>query len=372
MSPLRIWLVGFGAVGRWLAGAIDAQAERLADRYGRELTVVGIGNARDGFAYRPDGLDLAAALAASAGGQPVTGQRGARVWPSAIDGLRATEADLLVEVTASPPAGGEPGLTHMREALQRRIPVVTSNKWPVALHGTELAALARRQGVAFRAESTVMSGTPVLSTLTEGLAGAAPSALRGVLNATANFMLSQMAGGLSYEEALAQARRSGLAEPDPAADVEGHDTVAKVMILSALVFGRPLQRDQVTCRGITGITGRQARAAASAGGRLRHVATLAFSGPDGTGTVTARVQPETVPAGDLLARIDGVTNAVVCQASPVGEVTVIGPGAGPHLAGQGVLSDVIAVMRCQPPGTSLTVAELEEPASVAGPAKARG
>jgi homoserine dehydrogenase len=269
------------------------------------------------------------------------------VWPSAAEGLRATEADLLVEVTASPPADGEPGLTHMREALQRQIPVATSNKWPVALHGAELAALARRQGVAFRAESTVMSGTPVLSTLTEGLAGAVPARLRGVLNATANVILSQMAGGLSYEDALAQAQRAGLAEPDPAADVEGHDTVAKVMILSALVFGRQLHREQVACRGITGITGQQARQAASAGGRLRHVATLAFSGPGGTGTVTARVQPEALPASDPLARIDGIANALACQADPVGEITITGPGAGPQLAGQGVLADIIAVTRWQ-------------------------
>jgi homoserine dehydrogenase len=165
--------------------------------------------------------------------------------------------------------------------------------------------------VAFRAESTVMSGTPVLSTLTEGLAGTVPSALRGVLNATANHILSQMADGLSYTEALADAQQVGLAEPDPGADVEGHDTVAKVMILSALVFGRQLRPEQVTRRGITGVTGQQARQAASAGGRLRHVATLAFAGPGGTGTVTARVQPEAVPPGDLLARIDGATNALV-------------------------------------------------------------
>ena len=224
----------------------------------------------------------------------------------------------------------------------RGIPVVTSNKWPVALHGVELAGLARGQGVAFRAESTVMSGTPVLSTLTEGLAGAVPVGLRGVLNATANAILSQMVGGVSYEDALAEVQRAGLAELDPAADVEGHDTVAKVMILSALVFGRQLRPGQVACQGITGI-GR-----AAAGGRLRHVATLAFPGPDGTGTATARVQPETVPVGDLLARVDGVTNALVCQASPVGEVTIIGPGAGPHLAGQRVLSDIIAVTQRQP------------------------
>jgi homoserine dehydrogenase len=347
VRPLRIWLVGFGMVGRWLAGVLDGQAERIASRYGRAVRVVGIANARDGLVYHADGLDLRSVLAAASSGKPITGQRGARAWPNAIEGLRETEADLLVEVTASPPADGEPGLTHIREALRRGIPVVTSNKWPVALHGVELAALARSQDVAFRAESTVMSGTPVLGALTEGLAGAVPVALRGVLNGTVNVILSQMADGTSYEDALAQAQRAGLAEADPAADVEGHDATAKVMILCALVFGRQLSRDQVSCRGITGITGRDVAQAASAGGRLRHVATLTFSGPGGTGTVTAQVQPETVPAGDLLASVDGVANAVVCRASPVGEVAIIGPGAGPQLAGQGVLSDIIAVARWQ-------------------------
>ena len=143
------------------------------------MTVVGIANARDGFACDAGGLDLASVLAAAAGGRPITGQPGARVWPSAIEGLRATDADVLVQVTASR-ADGEPGLSHIREALQRGIAVVTSDKWPVALHGAELAELARRQAVAFRAESTVMSGTPVLSALSEGLAGAVRVALRGI------------------------------------------------------------------------------------------------------------------------------------------------------------------------------------------------
>lgn len=366
MRPLRVWLIGFGTVGRWLADALDTQAERLESRFGCAVRVVGIANARDGFVYRAGGLDLRSALAAAAAGQPITAQPGARAWPSALDGLRATEADLLVEVTASPRSDAEPGLSHIREALQRGIPVVTANKWPVARHGTGLAALARSRGVAFRAESTVMSGTPVLSTLTEGLAGAVPLGLRGVLNATANAILSQMADGTSYEQALAAAQRAGLAEPDPAADVEGWDSVAKVMILSALVFGRQLALEQVTRRGITGVTGQQARAAAAAGQRIRHVATLEFAGsegpraagtgpvgtgPGGTGAVTAQVEPEAVPADDLLARIDGVANAVVCRARPVGEVTIIGPGAGPRLAGQGVLSDLIAVARQRPAGS---------------------
>ena len=116
----------------------------------------------------------------------------------------------------------------------------------------ELASLARRRGVAFRAESTVMSGTPLLGALVDGLAGAVPMSLRGLLNATANFILSRMSEGSSYEDALAEAQAAGLAERDPAADVEGHDTVAKVMILSGLVFGRQLRREQVACSGIAG------------------------------------------------------------------------------------------------------------------------
>ena len=92
MSPLRIWLVGFGMVGRWLAGARDAQAGRIAARYGRTLTVTGVGNSRDGFVYHPDGLDLASILAAAAAGRPITDQPGARVWPSAIEELMRFES----------------------------------------------------------------------------------------------------------------------------------------------------------------------------------------------------------------------------------------------------------------------------------------
>jgi homoserine dehydrogenase len=345
VKPLRIWLVGFGTVGRWVMGALDSERDRLARAYGIDVAVVGIATARDGFVYAGDGLDPAAALGLASQGRSIAEMPGVRSWPSTIDGLRATEADLLVEVTASRSADGEPGVAHIREALRRGIPVVTSNKWPVALHGVELVELARNRGVAFRAESTVMSGTPVLSTLVDGIAGAVPVGLRGLLNATVNFILSRMAEGRSYEDALAEAQAAGLAERDPAADVEGHDAVAKVMILSALVFGRQLRREQVVCRGITDIARSEMEQAAARGARVKHVATLEFSGPDGAGSVTARVEPELVPGTDPLANIEGTSNAVVCRANPLGEVTIIGPGAGPQLAGQGVFSDLIAVAR---------------------------
>jgi homoserine dehydrogenase len=146
-----------------------------ATRYNFVPVVVGLATARHGLIYKPSGLDLPMLLALVGSGRPLAEHPEFVHWPTGLDGLRMRDAEVLVEVTASPAVDGEPGVTHMREALRRGLAVVTSNKWRVALHGVELAQLARRSGVAFRAEATVMSGTPVLSTLREGLAGASPS-----------------------------------------------------------------------------------------------------------------------------------------------------------------------------------------------------
>jgi homoserine dehydrogenase len=198
----------------------------------------------------------------------------------------------------------------------------------------ELAELARRESVPFLAESTVMSGTPVLRTLTEGLAGASPAAVRGVLNATANYIVSEMARGQAYADALADAQEKGLAERDPSADVDGHDAVAKAMVLSAIVLGRQLRIEDVSRTGISSVTEEAVSQAESQGRQIREVTTV--EGSD------ARVEPLALASDDPLARIDGTGNAVVCRAEPLGQVMVVGPGAGLELAGQGVLSDLIA------------------------------
>ena len=259
-------------------------------------------------------------------------------------GLGGIEADVLTVVCSSPRPDGEPGLTYIRGALERGIGVATSDKWPVALHGVDLVEVARRSGAAFRAESTVMSGTPVLGTLLEGLAGARTTALRGVLNATANFILTAIAAGSTPERALAAAREAGLAERDPSADLDGHDSVAKVMILAALVLGAQLEIEDVDRTGIGGIDPGELRAAAADGGAIRLVESIVADAGRPTG-LRAEVGPARLPAEDPLAAIEGAETALVCAAEPLGEVQIAGPGAGPALAGQGVLSDLIAIGR---------------------------
>jgi homoserine dehydrogenase len=347
MKRARLCVLGLGTVGRWLLRVLDSNGGQLADRYGFAPEVVAVANARDGLIHDPGGLDLSTVLGLADAGRPITEHGSVRGFADSLEGLDEIDFDVLAEVTSSPLPDGEPGATHMRRALRRGIAVATSNKWPVALHGGELTSLARESGVAFRAESTVMSGTPTVATLTAGIAGARPVALRGILNATVNFILTAIAGGREYADALAEAQRIGLAERDPCADVDGYDEVAKAMVLAALVFGRQLELGDVARRGISDLSPSELARGSSGEGPIRSVTTLEVSGPEG-GTVTARIEPTLVGNGDPLAEVDGATNAVVCEAEPLGEVTVIGPGAGLALAGQGVLSDLIAIARSDP------------------------
>ena len=342
MKRVRVWVVGFGTVGRWLLGAVHRDSASIAARYGFVPTVVGVANARDGFVHDSAGIDLGELLALSSNGGSLSELAGATQWPTSIVGMAATDADVLVEVSSSP-ADGEPGFAHMREALRRGIAVVTSNKWPVARHGVELARLARDHGTTFRAESTVMSGTPVLAALVDGLAGATPVALRGVVSATANFVATRMALDETYEDALAAARAEGLAERDPTADVDGHDEMAKAMVLAGLVFGTQLEPAAVARRGVSEVGRDDVRRAARAGTVIKPV--VSIEAVEAGAALTARVEPMALDREDPLARVDGAMNAVVCRADPLGEITIAGPGAGPDLAGQGVLSDLIWAAR---------------------------
>jgi homoserine dehydrogenase len=261
-----------------------------------------------------------------------------------------TECDVLAEASNTNPREPEPALSHIRQALQRGTHVITSSKGACAAAALELVALARQCGVQFRMESTVMSGTPVLSTIREGLAGTRVVAVRGILNGTANYILTLMAEGRDYATALAEAQAQGYAEPDPTDDVEGHDVVAKVRILVAAAFGHAVTPDQVTRCGITEITPDTVQQAVRDGRRIKLVASVrprpeGRHAGSGSLPLEARVEPVALPLTDPLSRVDGVMNALTVQTDTVREVTIIGPGAGPEQAGQGMFADLVAVAK---------------------------
>src|SRR5437660_1127922 len=296
MKNLRLSIIGFGTVGQGLAELLATKRALLKQDYELTVTLVSVANARHGFIYRDEGLDIPTLLELAATRRPLSEHAGVRHWPNALAGLQATDADVLAEATATNLRYAEPGISHIRAALTQGIHVITANKGPGALAAAELISLAQQHGVQLRMEATVMAGTPVLSTIREGMAGVHVTAIRGILNGTTNYILSAMAAGRSYSEVLAEAQAQGYAEADPTADVEGYDAVAKTLILASLVFGQSLRLEEVVRQGITTITPEQMQRAIDSGKRIKLIAALTQK----EGTLEARVAPMELPLSDPL------------------------------------------------------------------------
>jgi len=343
MRHIRITLVGFGVVGQGFAELLVNKQAYLQKQYNLSLTLVGVANARHGFIYREDGLHIPQLLQLARQGQSLTEHPDIQHWDTALEGLRATPANILVEASPTNLRDAEPALSHIRTALAQGMHVVTANKGPGALAANELFALAKKHGVQLRMESSVMAGTPVISAIREGMAGASITSIRGILNGTTNYILSAMASGRAYANVLADAQAKGYAETDPTADVEGYDAVAKTLILAALVFNHPLRVEQVGRQGITAITREQMQAAIDSGKRIKLIASLHQTA--GSNALEASVKPLALPLNDPLARVDGAMNAISIQADTLSEVTIIGPGAGRIETAQGLLADVLACVR---------------------------
>lgn len=342
MQDLRISLAGFGVVGQGLAGLLIDKQKQIRQDFDMNLVVVSVATARSGFVYSAAGLDLPLLLQLAKQGQPLHNHPDTQHLDTTLAGLQATEADVLVEVTGTNLRDAQPGLEHIRTALNQGMHVVTANKGPAALAAPELFALAASKHVQLLLESTVMAGTPVMSTLREGLAGSQIQAIRGILNGTTNYILSAMHGGHSYQEALTGAQAAGYAESDPTADVEGFDALAKVLILAAVVFKHPLKLEEVTRAGISRVTPRDIQQASSEGKQIKLIASLNHS----TRTrLVASVKPVALPLSDSLARVNGVLNAISIKTDTLQEVTIIGPGAGARQTAQGLLSDLLTLTR---------------------------
>ncbi|HCI79497.1 MAG TPA: homoserine dehydrogenase [Ktedonobacter sp.] len=345
MKHTRLVIIGFGVVGQGLTELLHTKRDLLHTHYGVDVTLVGVANARHGFIYREEGLDMAILLELAAEKRPLTEHPGVHSWENALVGLQTVKADMLAEATGTNLRDGEPGISYIRAALSKGMHVITANKGPIALAGKELMQLAHQHGVQLRMESTVMAGTPVLSTIREGLAGCRIHSIRGILNGTTNYILSAMASGREYAEVLAEAQAQGYAEADPTADVEGFDVVAKTLILAAFAFGHSIKPEQVVRQGITSVTKEQIQHATRHNARIKLVASLNPVTDLGEVPLEARVEPVELPLSDPLARVDGVMNAITLQTDTLSEVTIVGPGAGRLETGQGLLSDLLAIAR---------------------------
>ena len=341
MKRYRLALIGFGNVGQGLVHILKERGDELARRHGAEFRIVAISDLLKGSVYDPDGLDPSGLLnAVETDGTLKAVEAPHRGW-DAQQTIAESNADIVLEMSYTDLETGEPALTHIREALQRGRHVVTTNKGPTALYFPELKALAREHKAEIGVEGTVMSGTPALRLGMELLSGAGVRRVQGILNGTTNYILTEMEAGATYEEALAQAQEKGYAEADPTADVEGHDAAGKVVILANLLMDLPLTMEDVACEGITGLTPQDIATAREEDQRWKLIGTVEQK----DGGYTASVRPTRLPLAHPLASVSGATNAITYQTDLLGEVTLVGPGAGRIETGYALLGDMLAIHR---------------------------
>jgi len=283
----RIALVGFGHVGRAFAHLLLQKREVLRSEYGIDAVVTAILTRHHGWAREDAGLDLEALVS-----QVELPNHDSRPL------IAALSADVLVEVSTLDVHTGQPALDHVRDAIRSGMHVVTANKGPIAQAYRELGALARERSRSLRFEATLADDLPVFNLVRYALPAARVLRLRGIVNSTTNYLLSEAARGTSFARALAQARRLGIAEPDP----------------SNVLLDSGLRIDDVRRTPITPAVGKQAAAAARRGKRVRPLVTVTRDG--------ATFAPATLSPDDPLFAVDGFSMALELETDVAGRLVV--------------------------------------------------
>lgn len=336
---MRLLFIGFGTVAQGLSELLIEKKQELEELYGLDWTVTGIVDMLKGSAHNPDGLDLEKIMAMTADGRSISDYPDGGCDWDALTMIEKAEADAMLELTYTDIKTGQPATDHIRAALARGLHVTTSNKGPLALFSNELIELADANDVEFLYEGTVMAGTPLLNLLRETLAGSKFYEIKGILNGTTNYILTQMEAGLDYASALNQAQELGYAEAVPDADVLGWDALAKVTILANTIFGASLSPEDTPCQGITEITPDEISTAGAAGKRYKLIGRVWRDGD----AVKASVAPQQLDLSHPLAGVGGATNAMTITTDALGDVTIVGPGAGRRETGFALLIDLIAI-----------------------------
>jgi homoserine dehydrogenase len=337
---IRILLVGLGNLGRRFCDLLADKGPYVEARYSLHLLLVGAADSR-GIAYDPDGLDTARVSAIKQAGGSIADFPGVGRPGQAAELVAQAEADLLCE--ASPvnlQQGAEPGLSHIRVAMERGMHVVTPNKGPMVLAYQELHDLAARQGVQLRFDGTVAGGLPALYIGQRDLRGALIHRIEAVPNLVTGYVMQLLADGLAWEQALEQARGEGVLEADPSFDLDGWDAAAKLVILVNAVMGVPARLEDVDRTGITGVNGAEVRSLQKQGGTYKLLATAERRAE---GHVSLRVAPTPLPAGHLLANLGRKQMGVVYYTDIYGTLMAAIEEATPLPSAATMLRDILDI-----------------------------
>jgi len=318
MKDIQVGLIGFGTVGSGLAEVLLAQQKRLEKKIGLSIRLAKVADIRIS--------ELPPAFA------------GVQLTNNADDLFNDPDIDIIVELIG----GIQPAKSFMLKAIEAGKHVVTANKALISQEGWDIFAAAAKKNVEVGFEASVGGGIPVIKALKEGLVANRIESIMGIMNGTANYILTRMTDeGAPFAEVLRDAQAHGFAEADPTYDIEGVDTAHKLAILVSISYGMKISLDDITTEGITRIEPVDIQFAREFGYRIK---LLAISRNHG-GHVEARVHPTMVPEDHLLASINGAFNAIHFTGDAVGNVLLYGQGAGKMPTGSAVAADIVDIAR---------------------------
>lgn len=321
MKSLKVGLLGIGTVGGGTYAVLTRNQEEISRRAGCKIEIVKVADRN---------LELAKKL--------TNGQ--VEVTDDVMSVVTDPNVDVVVELIG--------GYTLAKDAILKAIEhgkhVVTANKALIATHGNEIFAAAKAKGVIVAFEAAVAGGIPIIKALREGLVANKIEWIAGIINGTTNFILTEMRDkGLAFSDVLGVAQRLGYAEADPTFDVEGIDAAHKLMIMSAIGFGIPMQFDKVYTEGITKLESKDILYAEELGYRVK---LLGMTKQSANG-IEIRVHPTLIPEKRLIANVNGAMNAVVVKGDAVGPTLYYGAGAGSEPTASSVIADLVDVARMQ-------------------------
>jgi len=318
MNRVRVGIAGFGTVGRATAAIISAHADLIAQRSGVRLVVTSV--CRRSSVKTED--------------IPV-GARAVSDWNELVS---ADDVDVVVETMG----GTDEARQLMLASLNQGKPVVTANKNLVATHGDELFALAAARNLPIGFEASVAGGIPILRVIHESTAGDRLRAVHGILNGTSNYILTQMESrGIEFDVALHEAKQAGYAEADPSFDIDGLDARDKLCILARMAFGGRLDVSRIPTYGIRRVRAIDVHSA----NRLDSTIRLVGSAESTQSGTEISVRPWMVNRHSMLAKVEGVNNAVFLVGDKIGTQMFYGRGAGGDATGAAVVSDLIEIAR---------------------------
>jgi homoserine dehydrogenase len=331
---MRIILIGYGVVGQGLTSILMRRRAETVKDYGFNPKIVAVVD-KGGAAINSRGLSLEKLEALKKKGSVAEDAAFGHPKMSALDVIESVEAEVVVEATSTNVKSAEPALSYITKAFKTGKHVVTTNKGPLALAMPALTELADYNHVYLRFSGTVGGGTPMLEFAKKCLAGDKILAIRGILNGTTNYILTEMAEKhVTFQQALASAQKLGYAETDPSMDVDGIDTACKVVIMANWIMNKKLTLKNVDIKGIRDVSLQALDEAAKRGNTIKLIGSIDGDKPT--------VKPTEIAKNNPLC-VSGVLNAVTFVSEFAGEETIVGRGAGGMETASAVLRDILDI-----------------------------